>query len=143
MAAEAVGGATEKKFGIDAFATFERLETFQDFGFAAFFERDFDGFFEFVEINRFVDRVMGAARALERHHLLLNFERAADEYNRNMRDEFFQFGQIIEAVFAFVEDVIENDEVWLARGDRGKSVAASGDAFQFEIRKGVFIDLIL
>src|ERR1051325_4401540 len=86
---------------------------------------------------------MRAARTLEGHHLLLNFERAAHKNDRDVRDELLQLGQIFEAVFAFVEDVIENDEVWLARGDRRKSVAASGDAFQFEIRKGVFIDLIL
>ena len=111
LTAKSIGGAAEKFLGIDAFRAFKSLELAEGFAFAAFSKGNFDGFCEFVDVERFRKAIVRAARPLKREKTLGRFQGAGNDDDGHVRREFLEFGQEIEAKFALVENVIKNHEM--------------------------------
>ena len=67
---------------------------------------------EFVQIQWLGQVVMGAARALQRLHLLMHLQRAAHDDDRNERQQFLELGKKVETQLPLREDVVENEQIW-------------------------------
>jgi len=143
LSAEAVGGAAEEFLGVDAMGAFEGFELSDGFGLPAFFEGDFDGFFQGVDVDGFGQAEVSASRALEGFHLLADFECAGDDDDGDEGEEFFEFGEEVEAEFAFGKDVIEDEEVEREAWDLVHGFAAIADADEMIGGKRLFVDFVL
>ncbi len=88
---------------------FQRLELPHDFRLAAFLQRGGDGAFQFVDVHRLGQAVMGAARALQRVDLLMHFQRAGNDDDGDEGQQFLELRQKIQAQFAVGQDVVENE----------------------------------
>jgi len=143
LAAEAVGGAAEEEFGVDALGAFEGFKAAEDFGFAAFFEGGGDGFAEEFEVDGLVDDVVGAAGALEGAHLLVDFERAGNNDDGDMGEEFLEAGEEFEAEIALGKDVVEDDGAGGVLGGAFEGVRTGEDAGQFIFRERVLVEFEL
>src|SRR5688572_29105077 len=60
-----------------------------------------------------------------------------------MRKQFLQFGKVVQAQIAFVQNVVENDDVWGVLRSGLEGLGTSSDANQFIIIQSVLIKLIL
>lgn len=142
LPAETVGGAAEQIVNIGAAGTFEGFKGPHDFGFAALVEGSAEGVPEVVEIDRFGETEVGAARSLEGFDLFPDVHGPTDYDHGDVGHGFFQFGEVIEAEVAVVEDVVEDDDVRSGLGEQVECFAAGAGPGQMEIiREGVFVDL--
>ena len=74
----------------------------------AFLQGSCDGLLEFVDVQRFGEDVMSAARALQCADLLADFQGARDDDDRDEGEEFFKLRQEVQAKFAIGQNVVEN-----------------------------------
>src|ERR1044071_6043051 len=92
LTAQAIGGPAQERFDVDALGSFQGFELADDLSFAAFAESDFNGAFEFLQIDGLIDAVMGPARPLQSLHLLLSLEHSRYNDDRDIRQKFLEFG---------------------------------------------------
>jgi hypothetical protein len=82
---------------------------------------------------------MRAPRSLQRAHLLMDFESTRNDHNRDMRQQFFQFRQVIEAKITFIQNMIENDRTRRLLCCHSQRIGAGPDPHQFVVGECVFI----
>src|SRR5436189_3735240 len=143
LPAQAIGRATEQFLDIHALGAFQRLELSDNLRFATFLEGGLDRASQFVQIERFGDAVVGAARSLERGHLLMNLQRAGNHNDRHVGHQFLQLAQVVQTQFAVGQDVIEEDQVRRRLRDGSQRVAGGGGADQLVFGQRFFVNLVL
>ena len=116
---------------------------FDDFGFAAFLQCGDDGVLKFHYVHGFGNAVMRAARALEGFELLGDFEGAGDDDDGDVRQEVAEFGEEIEALFAVVQNMVEDDEVGRIFGHEREGIGAGRGAGEFKFGEAFFVNLVL
>src|SRR6266571_8364083 len=86
---------------------------------------------------------MRAARPLERLELLLHFERTRNDDDGDERQQVLECRQKIEAAFARLQDVIEDERVRRVLRNLLEGVAAFLDTNQSVSRQGFLVDFVL
>src|SRR5207248_1630573 len=93
LTTQPIGGPAEEIESVNAPGAFERLKLAHGFLFAALFQGSRDSAFKRVNIHRFGQAVVGAARTLQRLKLLMDFQGAGNNYNWNEGKKLFEFGK--------------------------------------------------
>ena len=86
---------------------------------------------------------MGAARSLERGHLLMHLQRAGNHNDRHVGHQFLQLAQVVQTQFAVGQDVIQEDQVRRSFRDGLERVAGGGSADQLILGERFFVKLVL
>lgn len=141
LAAEAVGGPAEEVLDVGPAGAFEGFEGADDFGLAAFVEGGADGGEQVVEVDGFGEAEVGAAWSLEGFDLFADIHGAADDDDGDVGHGFLEFGEVVEAEVAVVEDMVEDDDVGGGFGEKVEGLAAGAGAGELEVGEGVFVDL--
>ncbi|OQB89393.1 MAG: hypothetical protein BWX84_02436 [Verrucomicrobia bacterium ADurb.Bin118] len=107
LPAQPVSRAAEEVQRIHPLRTFQGFKLADHFPVAAFLQRSGDRAFEFMHVHRFGQAVVRAARALQRLQLLLHLERAGDDDDGHMRQQFLERGQKTQTQLTRGQNVVE------------------------------------
>src|SRR5262245_46678523 len=86
---------------------------------------------------------MRAAWSLQRTNLLVHFERAGHDDDRQEREQLLQRGQKVQPKFASIQHMIENDQVWWIFGNDCQRFAASASAYEPIMSQRILVDFLL
>src|SRR5437867_2522081 len=110
---------------------------------STFFESGFDRALEHMDIDGLSQAIMGPARPLEGVHLLMNFQSAGNNHDRDKRQQLFQFRKEFQAEFAFIQHVVQNEQVGPGAWNLLERLAAGADANQFIFAQRLLVNLVL
>ena len=111
LAAKPVGGAAEQVKGVDTVGTFQGFKLPDGLALAAFLEGSLDRALEDADVHGFSEAIMGAARPLERLHLLVHLKGTRDDDDGDKWQQFFERGEEIQAELAPGKHVVKDQDV--------------------------------
>ena len=86
---------------------------------------------------------MGAARALERLHLLVHLQRAGDDDDGHKRQQLLELGQEIQAELALRQHVVEDQQVGPFAGNWARASVPLLTRISCVFGQGLLVDLVL
>ena len=87
---------------------------------------------------------MGAARSLERLHLLVHFQGARDDDDGHERQQLLELGQEIQAELALGQDVVQDQQVGRVAGESAASASLPlVTRISWYLAQGLLVDLVL